>query len=601
MVRKNKTELRLEGIPAADGICQGKAFVLGQVNISIPRYELDRAQIELELVRLRRALGETRLQLQQLQNQVTETVGAHAARIFEAHLLMLEDPVFTEEVTQLIKKEKVNAEYAFWQVAQRYIEALSNAQDELIRERATDIRDLTTRVVQNLAGRMEAFDLQHLQEPCIIIAHDLSPSVTAQLNKKIVLGFATDIGSPTSHAAIMARSMGIPAVVGLRDASVRVPPGAYVLLDGYQGLLIVNPTETTLHHYDRLVKRRISLEEKLRRVIHLPAVTIDGRQIIVSANIEKPDDTDVVIASGAEGVGLFRTEYLFLNSDKLPTEEEQYNAYRRVAVALKPNPVIIRTLDLGGDKFLSHLNLAPEVNPFLGWRAIRFCLQQPELFKTQLRAILRASVEGNVKLMYPMVTALDELLKANELVEQALWELRREGMPCPESPEIGVMIETPSAVLIADVLAKHVRFFSIGSNDLVQYTLATDRTNERVAHLYEPTHPAVLKLIKMTIDAAHAVGIWVGVCGEIASDPIMIPILVGLGIDELSAAPPLVPRVKFLIRHMQFSEARALALECLTHESGAQTTKASREFLKSIAADLLEALGERANKTSSSK
>lgn len=588
MPRQTKSEVRFQGIAASDGVCQGKVFVLGKPTISIPQHRVDPDQVELELIRLRKAAEETRLQLRRLQDQVRESIGASASRIFDAHAMILEDPVFNDEVASLIRTERVNAEFAFWTVANRYADTLAAVADELIRERAADIRDIALRMIQNLSGTVETVDLKHLREPCIIVAHDLSPSITAQLDKSVVLGFATDVGSKTSHAAIMARSMGIPAVVGLRTISSELAGGTYVLLDGYDGLVIANPSEETLHQYDRLIRRKTSLDEKLRRVIHLPAVTLDGHHCVVSANIESPADTEHVRQSGAEGVGLFRTEYLYVNMDRLPTEDEQYEAYRHVAQALKPDPVIIRTLDLGGDKFASHLNLAPELNPFLGWRAIRFCLQQPELFRAQLRAILRASAHGNVKLMYPMITALDELIRANKFVEQVKCELAAEHVPFNPDMEIGAMIETPSAVLIAEALAKHVKFFSIGSNDLVQYTLATDRTNERVAHLYEPTHPAVLRLIKMTIDAAHAAGIWVGVCGEIASDPIMIPILIGLGIDELSAAPPLVPRVKYLIRHMRLSEARALAARCLAHESGAQTLAAARQFVREIAHELIE-------------
>jgi phosphoenolpyruvate-protein phosphotransferase (PTS system enzyme I) len=405
----------------------------------------------------------------------------------------------------------------------------------------------------------DAFDLKHLSEPCILVAHDLSPSTTAQLDKKLVLGFATDIGGKTSHTAIMARSLDIPAVVGLKDISEELESGDYILLDGYNGTVVVNPTDKTLFEYGQLEKNKASLDEKLREIIRQPAVTLDGKNIHLSANIEDQFDVDAVIQHGADGVGLFRTEFLFINREQLPGEEDQFQVYRQVAAALKPQQVIIRTLDLGGDKFASNLQLDKEVNPFLGWRAIRFCLAQPEMFRAQLRAILRASAEGNVKMMYPMISGLDEWNRATTLLEQCKAELRAENIPFDEKMDVGAMIEIPSAALIAEALAKRVKFFSIGSNDLIQYTLAADRTNEKVSHLYEPTHPAILRLIKMTVEAAHKHGIWTGVCGEIGGDPVLVPLLIGLGVDELSCAPAIIPEVKYIIRRIKLAEAQALA------------------------------------------
>jgi phosphotransferase system enzyme I (PtsI) len=450
------------------------------------------------------------------------------------------------------------------------------------------MRDLLSRVLDNLLEVRDEFDLRHLAEPCILVSHDLSPSTTAQLDKKFVLGFATDIGGQTSHTAIMARSLGIPAAVGLQTVSQELESGDYALLDGYNGTIIVNPTDQTLFEYGQLAKIKASLEEKLREIRQQPAVTLDGKFIHLSANIEDQQDIEAVLTHGAEGVGLFRTEYLFISRESLPTEEEQYQSYRKVAAALKPNPVIIRTLDLGGDKFASHLQLAQEVNPFLGWRAIRFCLAQPELFRAQLRAILRASAEGNVKMMYPMISGLDELSRANALVDQCRAELRAEGLPFDEKMEIGAMIEIPSAALIADALASRVKFFSIGSNDLIQYTLAADRTNEKVSHLYEPTHPAIIRLIKMTVEAAHQHGIWVGVCGEIAGDPVLAPLLIGLGVDELSAAPPVVAQVKYIVRRLRLTEAQALAEFALHCESPVEIHARCRELARQTAPSLFE-------------
>jgi phosphotransferase system enzyme I (PtsI) len=586
--RQQKGECVYRGIAVSDGVCRGKILVLHRARHVIARREISADEVAGETGRFEKSLVQTRQQILEVQRKVVENLGAKEADIFEAHLLMLEDLALVGEAIRLIKEEKVNAEYAFHSVAERYTEALLAANDEYLRERASDMHDLASRVLDNLLEVKDQFDLRHLTEPCILVSHDLSPSTTAQLDKKFVLGFATDIGGQTSHTAIMARSLGIPAVVGLQTTSQELENGDYALLDGYNGTIVVNPTDQTLFEYGQLLQRRASLEEKLREIQRQPAVTLDGKFIHLSANIEDPTDTEAVLTRGAEGVGLFRTEYLFINRESLPTEEEQYQSYRKVATALKPNPVIIRTLDLGGDKFASHLQLAQEMNPFLGWRAIRFCLAQPELFRAQLRAILRASAEGNVKMMYPMISGLDELKQANVIVEKCKAELRTEGVPFDEKMDIGVMIEIPSAALIADALAAQSKFFSIGSNDLIQYTLAADRTNEKVSHLYEPTHPAIIRLIKMTIDAAHRHGIWVGVCGEVAGDPVLAPLLIGLGVDELSAAPPVVAQVKYMIRRLKLDEAQALAEFALKTELPSEIYARCQELARASAPELFE-------------
>ena len=583
-----KGEKIYHGIAVSAGICRGKILVLHRARHVIARRDLADNEISEEVSRFEKALVETRRQILEIQGKVLENLGSAEADVFEAHLLMLEDQVLVDEVIRSIQDQKVNAEYAFHTVGERYVTALVAANDEYLRERASDMRDLTSRVLDNLLEVRDEFDLHHITEPCILISHDLSPSTTAQLDKKFVLGFATDTGGQTSHTAIMARSLGIPAVVGLQTASQELESGSDALLDGYNGTIVVNPNDQTLFEYGQLSRRKASLEEKLREIQHQPAVTLDGKSIRLSANIEDPADTEAVIAHGAEGVGLFRTEYLFINRESLPTEEEQYQSYRKVAAALKPNSVIIRTLDLGGDKFASHLQLAKEVNPFLGWRAIRFCLAQPQLFRAQLRAILRASAEGNVKMMYPMISGLDELNQANALVEKCKSELRAEGVPFDEKMDIGAMIEIPSAALIADALATRVKFFSIGSNDLIQYTLAADRTNEKVSHLYEPTHPAIIRLIKTTIDAAHRHGIWAGVCGEIAGDPVLAPLLVGLGVDELSAAPLVIAHVKYMIRSLKLSETQALAGFALQTELPSKIYARCQELARASAPSLFE-------------
>ena len=588
MSGQSKGEKLFRGIAVSAGICRGKILVLHRARHIIARRGLADGEITEEVGRFEKALVQTRQQILEIQEKVLKNLSAKEADIFEAHLLMLEDQVLVDEVIRMIRDQKVNADYAFHTVAERYVTALVAVDDEYLRERASDMRDLTARVLDNLLEVRDEFDLHHITEPCILVSHDLSPSTTAKLDKKFVLGFATDIGGQTSHTAIMARSLDIPAVVGLQNISEELQNGDYVLLDGYNGTVIVNPTDQTLFEYGQLAKIKASLDEKLREIRNQPAVTLDGKPIHLSANIEDQNDIEAVIANGAEGVGLFRTEFLFINRDSLPTEEEQYKVYREVAAALKPNSIIIRTLDLGGDKFASHLQLAQEVNPFLGWRAIRFCLAQPEMFRAQLRAILRASAEGNVKMMYPMISGLDELNQANAIVDKCKDELRAEGKPFDENLAIGAMIEIPSAALIANTLAQRARFFSIGSNDLIQYTLAADRTNERVSHLYEPTHPAILQLIKATVDASHRHGIWTGVCGEIAGDPVLAPLLIGLGVDELSAAPSVVPQVKYIVRRLKLSEAQALAEFALQCESPSEIYRRCQELARAAAPSLFE-------------
>jgi phosphoenolpyruvate-protein phosphotransferase (PTS system enzyme I) len=588
MSAQTKGEKVFRGIAVSAGVCRGKIVVLHRARHIITRHELDEKEIAEATKRFEQSLVKTRQQITEVQRRVIKSMSASEGDIFDAHLLMLEDRVLIEEVIRFIREQKANAEFAFHTVAERYVKVLEDADDNYLRERAADMRDLTNRVLDNLLEVKDAFDLRHLTEPCILVSHELSPSKTAQLDKNFVLGFATDIGGKTSHTAIMARSLNIPAVVGLQSVSQELQSGAYALLDGYNGTLIVNPTDQTLFEYGQLAKIKASLGEKLREIQLQPAVTLDGKIIHLSANIEDQHDVAAVIANGAEGVGLFRTEFLFINREKLPDEEDQYKVYREVAAALKPQPVIIRTLDLGGDKFASHLELAQEMNPFLGWRAIRFCLAQPELFRAQLRAILRASAEGNVKMMYPMISGLDEWNQASMLVEKCKAELRAEGKPFDENMDVGAMIEIPSAVLIANTLARRVKFFSIGSNDLIQYTLAADRTNEKVSHLYEPTHPAIIRLIKMTVDAAHAAGIWAGVCGEIAGDPMLAPLLIGLGVDELSAAPPVIAEVKYMIRRIKLTEAQALAEFALQSESPSEIFARCVEVARQAAPSLFE-------------
>jgi phosphotransferase system enzyme I (PtsI) len=578
----------LRGIPASAGVARAKIVVLEKPRHAIERRTLAEAEIPDEVSRLQQALLRTREHVRELQKKLAQNIGAEQARIFEAHLLVLEDPSLIDESVLVIQRDKVNAEEAFHVVAERYASALAAVDDEYLRERAADLRDVAARVLNELLGHDHDRDLRHLNEPCIIIAHDLTPSKTAQLDRKNVQGFATDVGSKTSHSAILARSLRIPAVVGLKNATESLESGQYALLDGYNGLIIVNPTDQTLFEYGQLARKRVTLEEKLRDVLHQPAITLDNHHVTLSANIEQAADAEAVKASGAEGVGLFRTEYLFINRDAPPTEEEQYEAYRDVARALAPHPVVIRTLDLGGDKFLSHLHVPTEMNPFLGWRAIRFCLAQRDIFGAQLRAILRASAEGNVQMMYPMISGVDELNQANAMLDEFKAELRTKKLAFDEKLLAGAMIEIPSAVMVADLLAKRVQFFSIGTNDLIQYALAVDRMNEKIAHLYEPTHPAIIRLLKNTVEAAHAQGIKVSVCGEMAGDPVFTPLLLGLGVDELSAAPPLVVQIKFIVRRLKLSDCRELATKALATESPTEILSQCTELAQRCAPGLFD-------------
>ncbi len=577
------------GIPVSSGVCRGKLLVLNQGENRIPSYSVTPAQVPGELKRLETALIQTRGQILDVQRQVSNGLGAGDAAIFDAHLLVIEDQTLISEVARVIEQKLVNAETAFQQVADRYAATLSAIEDEYLRERASDMRDVTSRILANLmGGSTPQSELSRLDEPCIVVSQDIAPSVAAMLDRRMVLGIATQLGSKTSHTAIMARAMQIPAVVGVKGAIESLKSGQYALLDGYHGQIIVNPTDQTLFEYGQLVRKQVSLFEKLRDLQDKPAVTLDGVRVTLSANIEQASDVEAVKASGADGVGLFRTEYLFINRNCFPSEQEQYEAYHHVAAALKPLPVVFRTLDLGGDKFLSHLHAAPEMNPFLGWRAIRFCLEERDLFRAQLRAVLRASSEGNVKLMYPMISNLQELEAANALVEECKDQLRAENLPFDPQFEIGIMVEIPSAVLAADSLARRSRFFSIGTNDLIQYSLAVDRLNHRIAHLYQPTHPAIVRLIKMTVDAAHAQKVWVSVCGEMAGDPVLTPLLLGLGVDELSTAPSVLPQIKFLIRRLKMPEAVALAEFALHCESGQEILDRSQALAESIAPSLFE-------------
>jgi phosphotransferase system enzyme I (PtsI) len=577
-------EIRFRGAGVSPGIAHGVIHVVRDDFDDVVRYHIEPAQIGNEIGRFEAALVQTRVQILEMQQKIAEAIGAKDAAIFDAHLLVVEDRTLIDEVLKRLETEHCNVEWVFQEVASNYAETLSKIDDPYLRERALDIQDVTRRIVRNLQGKAPK-PLMSTGDAHILVAHNLTPSDTATMNRQLVLGIATDLGSRTSHTAIIARSLGIPAVVGLHDATQKLESGQHVLLDGYTGVLIVDPSAESLSYYGEVELRKGLVKKELTQLRARTSTTSDGRHIVLSANIELPSDVDAVAENGAEGVGLYRTEFLFVNRDSLPTEDEQYETYRKVAERVHPNPLIIRTFDLGGDKLMAGaVDVGDELNPFLGWRAIRFCLENVDIFKTQLRAILRAGVVGNVKLMFPMISGLEELRHAKQVFE----ECRREmGDAKTAEMEVGAMIEVPSAAIQADALAREVDFFSIGTNDLIQYTIAVDRVNERIAHLYEPTHPAVLRLLKMVADAAHANNIWVGVCGEMAGDVALIPLLLGLGMDELSVGATSVPRVKMAVRNLAIPECQQLVSEVLQLQTSSEILARCLELATARYGDLL--------------
>lgn len=557
-----KPETRLQGVGVSPGIARGPLFVAEDDRDDIAPRQIDPAEIPNEIGRFETALIQTRSQILEMQEQIAQSIGAKDAGIFDAHLLVVEDRTLIDEVLRKLQKDLCNVEFVFQEVATHYARTLSQIDDPYLRERALDIQDVTRRVVRNLQGKAPK-DFLGLTHPHILLAHNITPSDTATMNRQYVLGIATDLGSRTSHTAIMARSLNIPAVVGLHDASDKLEAGRQVLLDGYNGLLILDPTPETLWHYGELEHKRSLVAEQLTGLRETKSTTRDGRHIVLSANIELPDEVEAAPRNGAEGIGLYRTEFLYLNRTTLPSEEEQYSTYRRVAEQVHPHPLIIRTFDLGGDKLAGALDGDDELNPFLGHRAIRFSLERIDIFQAQLRAIIRASAVGNIKVMFPMISGLEELNRALAVFHECKSELHKEGHTFDPKIEVGAMIEIPAAAMCAERLAREIDFFSIGTNDLIQYGIAVDRTNERVAHLYQPTHPAVVRLLKMVADAAHAHGIWVGVCGEMAGDLALTPLLLGLGMDELSVGASLVPRVKRAVQSLTHTECQKLVGEIL--------------------------------------
>lgn len=570
-------ETVLRGIAASPGIAHGKVFVYLQANLEVPCYDI-KDSVEAEMERLDQAIIQTRAQITEVKDKISASLGEGEARIFDAHLLVLEDAALIEEVANEIKSSGKNIEHCYHLVAQRYISFFNSMEDAYLKERVSDIRDVTRRLLQNLLGGHK-IELGQLAENSIVVSEDITPSETADMDRSKLLGFVTDAGGQTSHSVIMARSLRIPAVVGLHDATQKLRTGDEIIVDGFEGLVIINPSRECLYRYGQLVEERKKRDAVYAAVVPESGETLDGERMLLMANVEGAHEIGSVLEKNADGIGLFRTEGIFLRHHGYPSEEVQYEEYKSVAAALGDQPVIIRTLDIGGDKTIEGDNADQS---FMGFRAIRFCLENQDIFKTQLRAILRASAHGNVKLMYPMISGLSELRRANAILSEVKDALRAEGEPFDEAIQVGAMVEVPSAATIVDLLARDTDFLSIGTNDLIQYLMAVDRLNDRVAHLYEPTHPAVLRTLKAIIDGAHRVGTEISICGEIAGDPIYLSLLLGMGAHSISLTPAMLPEVKYFLRNMSAVDARAVVRDVMEMEDPDTILSRLKEFHQSI-------------------
>ena len=568
----------ITGIPASPGIVFGKALVLKEEKIVLDTQKISEDQVEAEVARFYAGREAAVEQLNSIHQRALKSLGEEKAAIFEGHLMILEDEELEEEIIDYLRSNKVNASVAASKIIDQQVEMLSEIDDEYLKERAGDIRDIGNRLIKNILG-MHIVDLGDITEESILVAYDLTPSETAQLNLEKVLGFITDIGGRTSHTSIMARSLELPAIVGTNNVTARVNTGDYLILDAVNNRVYVNPTQAEIDELKTLEAKLAEEKAELAKLKDLPAVTLDGHKVDVVANIGTIRDCEGAHRNGAEGVGLYRTEFLFMDRDQLPSEEEQFIAYKEVVEAMEGRLVVLRTMDIGGDKELPYLNLPKEMNPFLGWRAVRIALDRREILHAQLRAVLRASAFGKLAVMFPMIISVEEIRELKSVLETLKAELRAEGKAFDENIQVGVMVETPSAAVNAKFLAKEVDFFSIGTNDLTQYTLAVDRGNELISHLYNPMSPSVLGLIKQVIDASHAEGKWTGMCGELAGDERATLLLLGMGLDEFSMSAISVPHIKKLVRSVSYQEAKALADEALQKPIAAEIEQLIQAFL----------------------
>ncbi|MGD0622353.1 MAG: phosphoenolpyruvate--protein phosphotransferase [Thermacetogeniaceae bacterium] len=576
----------LKGIAASPGIAIGEAYVYSKGRVNVYNSSIDQMNKDTEIKRFQDAVAASKKQLEVIYLDVLKKMGEDEAEIFKAHMMLLEDPMLQEKTYEAIRSRSINAEVALNSTLEEICGMLANLDDEYIRERAADIKDVGDRILNNLTGRNLYNPLSRLVKDVIVVSKELVPSDTAQMRADKVLGFATEMGGKTSHVAIMARSLEMPAVVGVRNIASIVNEGDILIVDGNEGIVSVNPTESELEEYKQKKAKYTAECIELEKLRSLDAVTLDGKKVELAANIGMPDDVDAALRYGAKGVGLYRTEFLYMNRDLLPSEEDQFMAYKKVAEEMRDYSVIIRTLDIGGDKGLPYIDFPEELNPFLGWRAIRLCLDRTDILKTQLRAILRASHYGKLMIMYPMITSISEIKKANSVLKEAKEELQAESLPFDENILVGIMVETPAAAIIADKLIQEVDYFSIGTNDLTQYTLAVDRGNEKISQMYQPLHPAVLRLVKYAIDTSHADGKWTGICGELAGDEKATLLLLGLGLDEFSMSAAAIPRIKKIIRSSSYEESRKIAEKALSMNTAEEVAEYLKHDSRSIRAQL---------------